>query len=215
METKVNSSTIYMELKNNIIRGDYPSSFALTETDLANKFGVCRNTVKKSLMMLESDGLVTLERNKGAKVKVYSIEEVLEFLEVREELECLIIRNAIKTISNEQIEKMASLLAEMKQMKESKNLLGYSNCNREFHKIIYSACTNRTAVDMVIHLKDQMKKYNNKTILVPGRDEASLSEHTKILEAFKNRDEKSAELYMRLHLRNVSNTFRDNHSLLF
>ena len=103
----------------------------------------------------------------------------------------------------------------MKVLKEEKNLIEYSNCNRQFHSIIYDACTNRTAVNLTLSLKEQMKKYNGKTIFAPGRDDASLAEHTRILEAIKNKDEKTAELYMRIHIRNVASTFKSYYSLLF
>jgi DNA-binding GntR family transcriptional regulator len=209
------SSKIYNELKNEIMRGDYPPSFSLTETELAKRFGVCRNTIKKTLLMLESDRFVTMERNKGAKIKNFSVDEVLEFLEVREELESFIIRNTIRNITEEQVDELSTLLDKMIKLKEEKNLLEYSNCNKQFHKVIYDACSNKTAVNLTLTLKDQMKKYNGKTILAPGRDESSLSEHTKILEAIRNRDEKTAELYMRIHIRNVATTFKTYYSLLF
>ena len=217
METRedTKSNIIYRELKNKIIKGDYPPSFSLTENQLANHFGASRNTIKKILLILESDGLVTMERNKGAKIKNFSIDEVLEFLEVREELESFIIRNAIRNITEAQIAELSSLLDRMAELNQEKNLLEYSNYNRQFHSVIYNACTNKTAVDMTVHLKDQMKKYNGKTILAPGRDDSSLAEHTKILEAIKNKDEKTAELYMRIHIRNVANTFKTYYTLLF
>jgi DNA-binding GntR family transcriptional regulator len=143
------------------------------------------------------------------------VDEVLEFLEVREELESFIIRNTIRNITEEQVDELSTLLDKMIKLKEEKNLLEYSNCNKQFHKVIYDACSNKTAVNLTLTLKDQMKKYNGKTILAPGRDESSLSEHTKILEAIRNRDEKTAELYMRIHIRNVATTFKTYYSLLF
>lgn len=206
---------IFKDLRDQITKGAYPPAFSLTEVDLAQKYGVSRNTIKKSLMMLENEGLVSIERNKGAKVRVYSLDEVLEFLEVREELEGFIIRNAVKTITDQQIRWMEDLLGQMKQLLDQKNLLAYSQCNQEFHKIIYAACTNRTAVDVTIQLKNQMRKYNTKTILVPGRDVCSYDEHVKILEAVKARDAETAELYMRIHIRNVYKTFQNNYALLF
>lgn len=215
MAERRTSNDIYLDLKREISNGGYSPSFALTEVELSKKYGVCRNTVKKSLMMLEADGLVTLERNKGAKVKVYSIDEVLEFLEVREELESFIAKNAARNIKDDQIVQLSQLLEEMKEMKEKHALLEYSNRNRAFHKIIYEACTNKTAVELTLQLKEHMKKYNSKTILVPGRDESSLIEHTKILESIKNHNENDAELYMRIHIRNVADTFRKNFNLLF
>nr|WP_321305765.1 GntR family transcriptional regulator [uncultured Sphaerochaeta sp.] len=209
------SSKIYNELKNEIMRGDYPAAYSLTETELAKRFDVCRNTIKKSLLMLEADRFVTMERNKGAKIKNFSVDEVLEFLEVREELESFIIRNTIRNITEEQIEELSMLLEKMAKLKEEKNLIEYSNCNKQFHNMIYEACSNKTAVNLTLNLKDQMKKYNGKTIFAPGRDESSLAEHTKILEAIKRKDEKTAELYMRIHIRNVASTFKSYYSLLF
>ena len=214
MAEDTKSSRIYNTLKNEITRGTYPPAFALTETELANRFSVSRNTIKKALLMLESDGLVTMEDNKSARIRTFSIDEVLEFLEVREELESFIIRNAIRSITQEEIDTLASLLEEMKKLKEERNLIEYSNCNRKFHDVIYNACTNKTAVTLTKNLKDQMKKYNGKSILAPGRDEASLLEHEKILEAIQAKDEKTAELYMRIHIRNVANTFKEYYSLL-
>lgn len=211
----VHTEQIFNDLKDQIIKGVYPPAFSLTEIELAQKYGVSRNTIKKSLMMLENEGLVYIERNKGARVRVYSIDEVLEFLEVREELEGFIVRNAVKHISDEQTQDLTALMERMKDLLEQKNLLAYSQCNQQFHQIIYDACTNRTAVDVTTQLKNQMRKYNSRTILVPGRDLQSCSEHIKILEAVQARDEKAAELCMRIHIRNVSKTFQDNYEWLF
>lgn len=215
MKEDTKSSKIYKHLRDEIIRSEYPPSFSLTENELAKRFGACRNTIKKALLMLEADKLVTMEKNKGAKIKSFSIDEVLEFLEIREELESFIIRNAIRNITGDQIKELSSLLERMTELKEEKNLIEYSNCNKQFHDVIYSACSNKAAVDLTLHLKDQMKKYNGKTILAPGRDDSSLTEHTQILKAIKNRDEKTAELYMRIHIRNMANTFKSYYSLLF
>lgn len=212
---KMHTEQITQDLREQITKGIYPPAFSLTEIDLAQKYGVSRNTIKKSLMMLESEGLVSIEPNKGAKVRVYSINEVLEFLEVREVLEGFIIRNAVSAITDEQISLLEELLKQMKLLLEQKDLLAYSQCNQEFHKIIYSACTNRTAVEVTVQLKNQMRKYNAKTILVPGRDASSFDEHTKILNAIKARDAASAELYMRIHIRNVCKVFKENYALLF
>jgi len=110
---------------------------------------------------------------------------------------------------------MEDILLSMKGHLINHNLLEYSNGNRLFHGIIYEACPNRTAVDMTMNLKNQMSKYNTKTILVPGRDTQSFSEHTAILDAIKDRNSELTEVLMRHHIANVRRTFEDNFSLLF
>jgi DNA-binding GntR family transcriptional regulator len=68
---------------------------------------------------------------------------------------------------------------------------------------------------MTINLKNQMSKYNTKTILVPGRDSQSFAEHSAIYDAIKNRDPELAEALMVRHISNVRKTFEENYTLLF
>ena len=206
---------VYKSMKENIIKGIYSPSESLPELELSKQYGVSRNTVKKALLMLEKESLVSIEVNKGAKVRSYSMDEVLEFLELRSCLEGFIIRKTVSVISDENIEALEKILATMKQHHENHELISYSECNQRFHALIYEACPNKTAVEMTQNLKNQMRKYNTKTILVPGRDSQSFSEHSAILGAIKNRDAELAEALMIRHINNVRQTFKENYSLLF
>lgn len=206
---------VYNTLKKKIIKGEYSPSESLREQNLANQYGVSRNTIKKSLLLLEKEGLVTIELNKGAKVRSYSLEEVLEFLELRATLEGFIIRRAVPFFSEEQISKMEEILRIMKNHYENNELVKYSEGNQLFHQAIYSACPNRTAVDLTINLKNQMRKYNTRTILIPGRSSQSYAEHSAILDAIKNKDAELAETLMLRHINNVRKTLQENYSLLF
>lgn len=209
------TTQVYEALKKKIIKGDYSPSESLPEQELSNQYGVSRNTIKKVLLMLEKESLVTIELNKGAKVRSYSLSEVLEFLELRSCLEGFIIRQAVSAITNEQLQNLEQTLNVMKQHYEKHELLLYSQNNQIFHQIIYDACPNRTAVNMTINLKNQMRKYNTKTILIPGRDNQSYSEHHAIFEAVKNRDAELAQALMSRHILNVRKTFEENYTLLF
>lgn len=214
--TRENPTTIvYNKLKKQIEEGFYSPAENLPELELASEFHVSRNTVKKALLMLENDAFVTIEQNKGAKVRSYSRVEVLEFLELREELEGFILRLSTPCFDAASIRQLESLLCEMEIHKSHSDLMAYSQCNRQFHSVIYSVCPNRTAVDVTVRLKNQMRKYNSKTILVPGRDEQSYAEHLAILDAIKKNDAARAEACIRQHIRNIRNTFEENYSLLF
>jgi len=206
---------VYESIKSKIHKGEYSPAESLKEQELADQYGVSRSTIKKALLLLEKEGLVTIEINKGAKVRSYSLEEVLEYLELRAHLEGFIIRKAVPVITEEQIKIMEDTLKVMKMYYESNELIEYSQHNLVFHQVIYDACPNRTAVDVITNLKNQMRKYNTKTILIPGRSSKSYAEHSAILDAVKNRDEELAEVLMVRHINNVRRTFKENYSLLF
>lgn len=213
---KSNQTTIvYENLKKKIEEGYYSPAESLPEIELANEYNVSRSTIKKALLMLEKDAFVSIEQNKGAKVRSYSKTEVLEFLELREELEGFIVRLTVPNISAAGIGRLEHLIHEMAECRKTSDLFGYSARNQEFHAIIYEYCSNKTAVDVTTRLKKQMRKYNSKTILIPGRDANSFQEHQDILNAVKDRDALLAEKYMRQHIHNVRNTFEEYYSLLF
>lgn len=207
--------TVYTALKAKIQGGGFSPAESLPETDLAAQYEVSRNTIKKALLMLEKEGMVTIEPNKGAKVRAYSKREVIEFLEVREAMEGFLASVTAPVITEQNLTRMDSLMIEMERLRAARDLLAYSQCNGAFHQIIYDACPNRTAAEFIINLKNQMRKYNSKTILIPGRDECSFAEHKAILAAFRARDSVAAEKVMRLHISGVRKVFDDNFDLLF
>lgn len=206
---------VYTALKDKIISGVLSPAESLPEAELAAQHGVSRNTIKKALLMLESEGLVTIEQNKGAKVRAYSKREVLEYLEVREALEGLLIRQTVPVITEKEIHILEECLDLMRRHKAEGDLLEYSQCNRKFHQALYDACPNQTMAEIIINLKNQMRKYNSKTILIPGRSEQGLKEHTEILDAIKERNVLKAERAMCQHIRGVRQVFDQYFDLLF
>lgn len=213
---KTNQTTIvYEKIKEKIEHGIYSPAESLPEVELANEFNVSRNTIKKALLMLENDCYVTIEQNKGAKVRSYSKKEVLEYLQLRVELEGFLVRLAVPCFTEADVQQLQDIFARMQECHKLNDLMGYSALNQKFHGVIYRTCPNRTATDLLLRLKAQMRKYNTKTILVPGRGDNSYAEHEAILNAIQNRDAAAAEACMRRHVENVRRTFEENFSILF
>jgi len=208
------STIVYNEIKAKIISGELPSSSSLPEQELANSYEASRNTIKKVLLMLEKEGLVTIELNKGAKVRSYSLEEVSEFLDLRASLEEFILSRTVPVITEEDIDLMESILKKMNSYYKKNELILYSEENQRFHRVIYNACPNRLSVEITTTLRNQMSKYNTKTVLIPGRTAQSLQEHTAILMAIRNRDAELASILIKRHIDNVRKTFVENYSLL-
>lgn len=209
------TGTVYEKLKERIDQGYYSPAESLPEVELATELDVSRNTIKKALLMLETDGYVVLEPNKGAKVRSYSKQEVLEFLQLRVELEGFIVRLAAENFNKKSLAKLEGIFEKMSACREANDLMGYSALNQQFHSLIYENCPNRTAAELLINLKGRMRKYNGKTILVPGRDAHSYEEHRQILEAIKAGDAAAAEAAVRKHVESVRKTFEDYYALLF
>ena len=204
---------IYHLLREKITSQQLSPNETLIEYQLAKEYSVSRVTAKKAILMLEQDGLVTVEPNKSARVRSFSKQEVLDFLAFRQELEGYIVRLAVPNFSSEDIKELEGILMTMKADKEAGRLVEYSRNNQRFHNKIMDVCPNRLAVEVTANLKTQMRKYNTRTILVPGRAEHSFAEHSAVLKAIRERSPEDAEQAMRLHLANVQREFEENYDL--
>ena len=204
----------YQFIKKRIMEGEYKPSQKLIESELSEVIGVSRNTVKKALLMLEQENLVCIEANKGATIKSFSLEEIINYLEIRETLEGLIARTAATNMTEERLAMLEDIVEQMKSHLENHRFDEYSNCNQAFHAIIYEASTNQQAVEMVNKIKTQLKRLQIKTILVPGRTQESLKEHQKILSAMQSHDEKWAEDALKHHVAQVRKAIADNYAFL-
>lgn len=204
----------YQFIKQKIMDGSYNPSQKLIESGLSELIGVSRNTVKKALLKLEQENLVSLENNKGATIKSFSLEEIINYLEIRELLEVSIVRTGASNISEPELFQLEKTLLNMKEHLDNNRFDEYSKSNHHFHNIIYNASTNQQAVELVKRIKTQLQRLQLKTILIPGRNEDSFKEHQKILNAFKAKDEKLAEDAVRFHVSKVRETISQNYLYL-
>ena len=75
---------IAQALREQLIDGELRSGDPLREGDLAEAFGVSRNTVREALRLLTSDGLAVHEVHRGVAVKQLTIDEVRDLYGLRE-----------------------------------------------------------------------------------------------------------------------------------
>ncbi|AKO92233.1 GntR family transcriptional regulator [Priestia filamentosa] len=204
----------YQFIKEKILDGSYKPSQKLTENELSEVIGVSRNTIKKALLKLEQENLVEIEKNKGAFIKAYTLEEMMNYLEIREVLEGLVARTATKNIRDVELNKLEEILEQMDVSLKQNQFDEYSNLNKEFHRIMYQASKNQQAVKILNVIRTQLSRYHFRTILIPGRNQSSFQEHKKIFEALKTYDEELAQEAVMDHIANVRTTIKENFSLL-
>lgn len=205
----------YELIRQRILSNEYKPLQKLVETNLSESIGVSRNTIRLALLQLEKERLVEIEKNKGAVVKSFTLEEVLNYLEIRIYLERLIARSAAENISGDELKALKATLKLMQECIDSNQLDQYSDLNRQFHDIIYRASTNSQAVEFVVSIKTQLLRYHFRTILVPGRNQSSIAEHEAIYDALERGDKDAVEQAIEKHIGNVRNTVKEFYQYVF
>jgi len=211
---KTRIDNVYEYVKENILNGFFQPHQRLTEIELAEKTGASRNTVKKALIQLQKENLVDIQKNRGAFIRSFSLQEILNYLEIREYLEGLVARAAAVNITEEQISKLEEIIHQMEENILANQFDEYSKLNVVFHHLIYEASQKEQAVDIIMMIRNQIARYHFRSILIPGRKQISFNEHQQIFLAIKNRDPDSAEKAVRHHISQVSDLVKTHSSFM-
>ena len=133
-------------------------------------------------------------------------ESPFELLEARKVLETEIAGLASQKGTPEDISAIETALTKMREALG--NIPKMMEMDREFHISIAQAAHNNLLFSMMLNISDLLKErlwvnMKEKTWNLPGYPQKYLKEHTAILEAIKNKDEKSARKAMYFHLAGV------------
>jgi DNA-binding GntR family transcriptional regulator len=99
----VGTAHAYEELRASIVENRYVPGQRLVEQRIAAELGLSRTPVREALRMLEAEGLIVSERNRGAIVRPMSSTEVVDLYGLRIRLESYAAELAAERITNEEL----------------------------------------------------------------------------------------------------------------
>ena len=192
-----------------ILSGEYLPGERLVEAQLCDRLGVSRFNVRAALQELAADGLVKVERNKGAHVRKVPIEEAVEITEVRMVLEGLVAARAAARVTDEQASELDEIGLLMRRAVSAGEFRRYTDLNGRLHRLIREIAGHHTADGIIETLRGQLVRHQFMLSLHPGRPAISLPQHERIIDGIRQRDPKAAEAAMRAHIASVIEALRD------
>jgi DNA-binding GntR family transcriptional regulator len=195
-------------LRTAIIHGELFPGQRLVELDLAGVFGSSRGSVREALVLLENEGLVVRERNRGAWVRPVSLREAIEITEVRAVVEGLCARKAAAAVGADDRLRLSKLADAMRSAVAAGDIVAYNDVSQESHHVIRELAGQGTANDVLERLRYPSVRYQFQVTLLPGRVEQGLTEHLNVIDSVVSGDEDEAEAQMRAHLSSVIHALR-------
>jgi DNA-binding GntR family transcriptional regulator len=191
-----------------ILSGDVAPGQRLVEEELAGMLGVTRASLRAALIDLAAEGLVERVPNRGARVRVVSLQEAVAITECRMALEALCAGKAALNVTDEEAAQLRELGKNLTRAVADGNPLKYSELNRELHRRVGVISRQAVAVSLLERLHAQIVRHQFQLALRPGRPETSLAEHLAILNAIADRRPEDAEQATRRHLSSVIEALR-------
>lgn len=184
-------------LRKEIYAGYRQPNEHLKEIRLAETYSVSRMIIRQVLHQLAAEGLVVIEPYKGASVAVVTIDQIYETFGVVAMLEGYSAKLAVKNITDDDIERLSSLLEEQNKIQEGETQYWHS-LNYEFHRIVNQKSGN----EQIIQLLRQTTQFTNYWFLsIPRMNfKPAIKAHEKIVAALMEGNGNKARKYMEDHI---------------
>jgi DNA-binding GntR family transcriptional regulator len=196
-------ASVAQQIRDAILAGDFLPNERLVEADLAERYHANRANVRIALAVLEQEGLVDREANRGARVRLVSGEEALEIAEARMALEARVAYRAAQNATEKDCSILKRILTDMRELHHAGDLVAFSDLNGALHQEVQRIAANQTIIRLLSDLKSRTVRLQFRAILLPGRADKSLAEHDAVVEAVMKRDPDAAERAMRAHMEGV------------
>lgn len=183
---------------------DISEPVRVREEELARKLGVSRTPVREALLRLGQEGLLKMERHRGALLSPLTHEQYVEWLKLRVELEGFASREAAMNASQRDVDALRKIFAPFNDENLDVLIDEYSAANVDFHAALIQLASNKL-LEKVWELFGHRDMLKTKTIKRLSRARQSLSEHLALIDAIEKRDAREAERIARSHVEELLN----------
>lgn len=193
---------IYDHLRQAILDGIFKPGDRLIERDIAAKYSVSRTPVREALRKLESEGYLEYIPRKGEVVRGFNIDEIKEIYDIRKALECLVVKKAIKNITEQQIAALKAIVAQLELEANDHHALATYKGLHEFDELLLSAARMPLAAEFIHTLQETLTRYRKINLSHAPRRKSAIDEHKEILQAIIANDIDRAEKAICQHIDN-------------
>lgn len=182
---------------------------AVSDTQIAKVLGISRSPVRDAIMLLQSDGLVSMKDGKTVVAPI-TLEDIADILHVRAtiESECIRMIAAAGWLSPEKEMELNALQKEISDCAESGRISEHYDADDRFHMLLVSLSGSSRFVTLADTLRLQMQRVRWLNRAVPERMKGTVDEHAELLEALLSRDENRAVSVLCNHLKKSEDSFR-------
>ncbi|OYO12116.1 GntR family transcriptional regulator [Enemella evansiae] len=199
--TTSKSQQAYEILRARIVEGRYEPGMRLVLAQLGAELGVSVVPVREAIRRLEAEGLVTFERNVGARVAEIDEREYLETVQTLSIVEGAAVMYAAEVPDAIDLEQARELNDLLRDSLADLEPVQFTRLNEAFHRALSDPCPNSHLRDLVDRGWHRLARLRRSTFAyVPTRAAASVAEHDQILELIgTGADPRAIELAVREH----------------
>jgi DNA-binding GntR family transcriptional regulator len=177
-------SRAYSELRRLIASGEFPPGTFLSERQLAAQFGMSKTPIHVALERLEAEGFVTISAQQGIVVRGMSVEDIVDHYELREAIECWVVRRIAGRLSAEQQAQLRENITRQEAALKEWDLNSLMHLDEQMHFLLCSYLNNKEIITTMERLRDKIHQVILRVTDTDSKRPAeSVAEHVAIIDA--------------------------------
>lgn len=193
--------TVYESVKDRLLArsAEIEEPERIREETMAKELGVSRTPVREALLRLGMEGVVNFQPRRGAMLMPVTLQEYVEWLKIRAELEAFAAREAALNSSQRDIDALREIFAPFNEDNLEASIAAYAEANVRFHAevIRLAACSLLEKIWSSFGHRQMLK---TRTIERLNRARASLRDHLALINAIEARNADLAAEIARNHV---------------
>ncbi len=191
---------VHAQLREEIVSGELAGGSRHSIYGLAERLGVSRTPVRDAVLRLADAGMVTIERNRGVRIRGIGVHDIREVFEARLLLEVPAAAHAARHGSDELLGELSERVAGLTDAAQHHDEREFTRLDRELHRAIVRSTGNERLAELVESLRDTTQAHGVSTIDRSRSIRDVQVEHVPIVDAIRARDAEAAAALMRDHL---------------
>lgn len=180
--TRSKSQHAYLWLKERIASEELTPGYRLVLGSIAAELGMSVVPVREAIRRLEAEGLVTFERNVGARVSMIDDSQYRHSMETLAILEGAATALAARHLTADDVGQARELNRRLVESLDRFDPRLFTSLNHRFHAVLFAACPNPHLLALVESEWVRLGRLRDSTFsFVPGRAQESVREHETLL----------------------------------
>jgi DNA-binding GntR family transcriptional regulator len=176
------SQQAYAWIKAGIASQQFTPGYRLVLGAIANELDMSVVPVREAIRQLEAEGLVTFERNVGARVSMVDDSQYRYSMQALSILEGAATALSARALTEDDIRRARHINERMIETLDHFDPRAFTTLNQEFHATLFERCANPRMLDLVRAEWARLGHLRESTFsFVPGRAAESVREHEDIL----------------------------------
>ncbi|MEG2870173.1 MAG: GntR family transcriptional regulator, partial [Clostridium sp.] len=202
---KVNYTELaYDAIKKLIMDEEIKQDDLIGENQIAEYLNMSRTPVREAIRRLEAEGVLYAKQGLGTFLCRLSLKDIKDVFEVREALEIIASRTAIRDITDEEAQKLRSEFLELLERHvrgEKIDRMEFSEMDGKIHNLIINSAENEYVKLLLDQINFKVNRYRMISFKVSLDLEESTRQHLDLLDCILERNEEKFTEHIRAHIR--------------